>query len=157
MQWFRRPSRHGALHASFIDGHAKRPGQTRTVKNTVDIRRDFVQTIRDLPPRRMVPGPDRIRVDPEPTSGRTRHIQQHQRFRGLQFEDFPDFECAALKPSCRRQHGLGPIAHDGFGAGRRIIVIDDIMSSGSSVLSAREILGNRLGTEVVGITFLGPL
>ena len=42
-------------------------------------------------------------------------------------------------------------------AGRRIIVIDDIMSSGSSLLSAREILGNRLGAEVVGITFLGPL
>ena len=40
---------------------------------------------------------------------------------------------------------------------RRFIVVDDIMSSGSSLLSAREILVNQLGAEAVGVTFLGPL
>ena len=42
-------------------------------------------------------------------------------------------------------------------ANLRLIVVDDIMSSGSSLLSAREILVNQLGAEVVGVTFLGPL
>lgn len=38
---------------------------------------------------------------------------------------------------------------------RRVIVIDDILSSGSSILSAREFLTNQLGAKVTGITFLG--
>ena len=42
-------------------------------------------------------------------------------------------------------------------ANRRLIVVDDIMSSGSSLLSAREVLVNQLGAVVVGVTFLGPL
>ena len=42
-------------------------------------------------------------------------------------------------------------------ANRRLIVVDDIISSGSSLLSAREILVNQLCAEMVGVTFLGPL
>ena len=42
-------------------------------------------------------------------------------------------------------------------AGQRILVVDDIMSSGSSLLSAREILVNQFDAEVTGITFLGRL
>lgn len=39
--------------------------------------------------------------------------------------------------------------------GKRLILIDDIMSSGSSMLSGRAILANQLGAEVQGVTFLG--
>ena len=42
-------------------------------------------------------------------------------------------------------------------AGQRLLVVDDIMSSGSSLLSAREILVTQFDAEVTGITFLGRL
>ena len=37
------------------------------------------------------------------------------------------------------------------------MVVDDIMSSGSSLLSASEILVDQFDAEVAGITFLGRL
>ena len=52
---------------------------------------------------------------------------------------------------------LAPIDDAPNLAGQRLLVVDDIMSSGSSLLSAREILVNQLDAEVTGITFLGCL
>lgn len=38
--------------------------------------------------------------------------------------------------------------------GKRILIVDDLFASGSSILAAREILQNQLGAEVRGICFL---
>ena len=41
--------------------------------------------------------------------------------------------------------------------GRRILIVDDILSSGSSLLSTRSVLANLSVSMVTGITFLGGL
>ena len=52
---------------------------------------------------------------------------------------------------------LAPIDDVSNLAGQRLLVVDDIMSSGSWLLSAREILVTQFDAEVTGITFLGRL
>jgi hypothetical protein len=41
--------------------------------------------------------------------------------------------------------------------GQRILIVDDIFSSGSSVLSVREIVCNQLGAEVAYVSFLSGM
>ena len=41
--------------------------------------------------------------------------------------------------------------------GQRILIVDDIFSSGSSVLSVREIVSNQLGAEVGYVSFLSGM
>lgn len=38
--------------------------------------------------------------------------------------------------------------------GKRVLIVDDLFASGSSLLSVREILQNQLGAEVAGVCFL---
>jgi len=41
--------------------------------------------------------------------------------------------------------------------GQRIVIVDDILSSGSSVLSVRDIASNQLGAEVAYVSFLSGM
>ncbi len=55
------------------------------------------------------------------------------------------------------RHLVGPFAIQGTPpnlAGQRILVVDDLFATGSSMLAAREILQNQLSAEVAGVYFL---
>lgn len=55
------------------------------------------------------------------------------------------------------RHLVGPFALQGPPPGirgQRILVVDDLFSTGSSILAAREILQNQLGGQVSGVCFL---
>ena len=97
-------------------------------------------------------------VESAPMKGKPGNLGSYKSQLNIWQNASPDVICkaktvdTAIRPLFRF---LAPIDDVPNLAGQRILVVDDIMSSGSSLLSAREILVNQFDVEVTGVTFLG--